>query len=97
MDISTHITAWREQEPRPYRATLVHLLALASADEAGVWEPATKAGLLRALAHRGQTEATRKEAVLAIRHAVALGVLRTDSTTDRLVLTGSGAPYPTAA
>ena len=32
MDLTTHITAWREQEPRPYRAHLLHVLTIAHAD-----------------------------------------------------------------
>lgn len=95
MDIAKHIEAWQEVEPRPYRAHLLHVLAIGNADEHGVYAPPTKVGLRRALAHRGQVdgEAKHREVVLAVRHAVAQGVLRKDSTIDRLILTGADAPY----
>lgn len=95
LDINSHITAWREREARPYRAHLLHVLVIAHADEAGVWEPITKVGLRRALAHRDQPdgEARHAEVEGAVRHGIAQGLLRDDSTIGRLVLTGSGAPF----
>ncbi|WP_087484642.1 hypothetical protein [Brachybacterium massiliense] len=97
MDITTHITAWREREARPYRAHLLHVLTIAHADEAGVWEPSTKVGLRRALAHRDQPdgEACEAEVRTALSHCIAQGVLREDSTITRLILTGSAAPTTT--
>ena len=97
MNISTHIEAWREQEPRPYRAHLLHVLTIAHADGAGVYVPPTKVGLRRTLGHQGQTdgEATEGEVTTALTHCIAQGVLREDSTTTRLVLTGSAAPFTT--
>lgn len=94
MDLSTHIVAWQEREARPYRAHLLHVLTIAHADEAGVWEPSTKVGLRRALAHRDQPdgEARGSEVETALAHCIAQGVLREDSTITRLVLTGSTAP-----
>lgn len=94
MDISTHIQAIRELEPRPYRAHLLHVLTIASADETGVWEPPTKVSLRRDLAHRGQTdgEAKHSEVETAVKHAIAQGLLRPDSNPDRLALSGSTAP-----
>lgn len=97
MDLSTHITAWQEREARPYRAHLLHVLTIAHADEAGVWEPSTKVGLRRALAHRDQPDGEAREAEVrtALSHCIAQGVLREDSTITRLVLTGSAAPFTT--
>lgn len=91
MNLSTHITDWRERDPRPYRAHLLHVLTIAHANEAGVWEPPTKVGLRRALAHRDQPdgEARHAEVETALTHCIAQGVLREDSTTDRLILAGS--------
>lgn len=100
MNISTHINAWREGNPRVYRAHLLHVFVIAHADGAGVYCPPTKVGLRRALAHRGQTdgEAMHSEVETALKHAVSQGALRHDSTIDRLILTGStaretGAPH----
>ena len=89
--MTAHINAWREQEPRPYRAALLHLQVLAHAEDDGAWTPATKVSLRRALAHQGQTdgEATEAETTTALRHAIAQGLLRHDSTIDRLILTGA--------
>lgn len=97
MDLSTHIAAWTEREARPYRAHLLHVLTIAHADEAGVWEPPTKVDLRRALAHRDQEdrEAREGEVLTALSHCIAQGVLREDSTITRLILTGSGAPTTT--
>lgn len=97
MDLSTHIAAWTEREARPYRAHLLHFLTIAHADEAGVWEPSTKVGLRRALAHRDQPdgEAREVEVETALAHCIAQGVLREDSTIARLILTGSAAPTTT--
>lgn len=97
MDPSTHIEAWREREARPYRAHLLHVLVIAHADENGVWEPNTKVGLRRALAHQGQAdgECEPHEVESAVRHCIAQGVLREDSTITRLILTGSAAPTTT--
>ena len=97
MDLKTHITAWREREPRPYRGHLLHVLTIAHADEAGVWEPDTKVGLRRALAHQGQAdgECEPHEVESAVRHGIAQGVLREDSSITRLILTGSAAPFTT--
>lgn len=94
MDLSTHIAAWTEREARPYRAHLLHFLTIAHADEAGVWEPSTKVGLRRALAHRDQPDGEAREAEVrtALSHCIAQGVLREDSTITRLILTGSAAP-----
>lgn len=97
MDLSTHTAAWQEREARPYRAHLLHVLTIVHADEAGVWEPATKVGLRRALAHRDQEdgEAREGEVLTALSHCIAQGVLREDSTITRLILTGSTAPTTT--
>lgn len=97
LDINSHTTAWTEQEPRPYRAHLLHVLTIAHANEAGVWEPSTKVGLRRALAHRDQPdgEAREVEVETALAHCIAQGVLREDSTITRLILTGSAAPTTT--
>lgn len=97
MDLSTHIAAWTEREARPYRAHLLHVLVIAHADETGVWEPTTKVGLRRALAHRDQPdgEARESEVEKALAHCIAQGVLREDSTITRLILTGSAAPFNT--
>lgn len=97
MDLSTHTAAWQGREARPYRAHLLHVLTIAHADEAGVWEPPTKVGLRRALAHRDQEngEAREREVRTALSHCIAQGVLREDSTTTRLILTGSAAPTTT--
>lgn len=97
MDINSHITDWREREARPYRAHLLHVHTIAHADEAGIWEPPTKVGLRRALAHRDQPdgEARHAEVETALAHCIAQGVLREDSTIARLILTGSAAPTTT--
>lgn len=97
MDINSHIEAWREREARPYRAHMLHVLTIAHADEEGVYAPPTKVGLRRALAHRDQPdgEARHAEVESAVRHCIAQGVLREDSTISRLVLTGSAATFTT--
>lgn len=97
MDLSTHTAAWQEREARPYRAHLLHVLTIAHADEAGVWEPSTKVGLRRTLAHRDQPdgEAREVEVRTALSHCIAQGVLREDSTITRLILTGSAADFTT--
>ncbi|MEY8655213.1 hypothetical protein [Brachybacterium paraconglomeratum] len=97
MDLSTHITAWQEREARPYRAHLLHVHVIAHTDEAGVWEPPTKVGLRRALAHRDQPDGEAREAEVrtALSHCIAQGVLREDSTISRLILAGSAADFTT--
>lgn len=91
MDIPSHLAEVRKRNRRPYRAHMLHVLTIAHADEAGVREPPTKVGLRRALAHRDQPdgEARHAEVATALAHCIAQGVLRSDSTTDRLILSGS--------
>lgn len=97
MDLNNHFTRWRQLDARPYRAHMMHALTIAHADEAGVWEPRTKVGLRRALAHRDQPDGEAREAEVrtALSHCIAQGVLREDSTITRLILTGSAAPFNT--
>lgn len=89
MDLTSHTAAIQEQNPRPYRAHMLHLLTYANADEVGTWSPKTKVSLRRALAHQGDGECKPAEVATAITHAVSQGLLRPDSNEDRLILSGS--------